>query len=117
LGGHAYSSYNAIAGLIGDFAVVTTGGGDNYVLAQQCAKYLLGSLMRAKTGKKLGETVAYFSDASLALGKKTLSISSPADLRKPQVQLAALGWLSIASVTSVRTCDQPVATERASKRF
>ena len=36
-GGHAYSSYNAIASLIADWGVMTTGGGDNFPLAQQCA--------------------------------------------------------------------------------
>jgi acyl-CoA oxidase len=36
-GGHAFSAYNAIPGLIGDWGVITTGGGDNIVLAQQTA--------------------------------------------------------------------------------
>ena len=36
-GGHAFSAYNAIAGIIGDWGVMTTGGGDNIVLAQQTA--------------------------------------------------------------------------------
>ncbi|KAI8084287.1 uncharacterized protein B0P05DRAFT_534964 [Gilbertella persicaria] len=40
-GGHAYSSYNALGSLIADFGVMTTGGGDNVVLLQQAARYLL----------------------------------------------------------------------------
>ncbi|KAI8641874.1 hypothetical protein BD408DRAFT_345331 [Parasitella parasitica] len=40
-GGHAYSAYNAIGHIIGDWGVMTTGGGDNVVLLQQCARYLL----------------------------------------------------------------------------
>ncbi|RKP07691.1 acyl-CoA dehydrogenase/oxidase [Thamnocephalis sphaerospora] len=36
-GGHAYSAHNALAGIIGDWGVVTTGGGDNIVLTQQTA--------------------------------------------------------------------------------
>jgi acyl-CoA oxidase len=40
-GGHAYSAYNALGNLIGDFGVMTTGGGDNVVLLQQATRYLL----------------------------------------------------------------------------
>lgn len=40
-GGHAYSAYNALGNLISDFGVMTTGGGDNVVLLQQAAHYLL----------------------------------------------------------------------------
>lgn len=35
MGGHGYSAYSAIPGLIADYAVMTQGGGDNCVLAQQ----------------------------------------------------------------------------------
>jgi acyl-CoA oxidase len=38
-GGHAYSAYNAIAGHLGDMGVLTTGGGDNYPMAQQLSVY------------------------------------------------------------------------------
>jgi acyl-CoA oxidase len=41
MGGHAYSAYNAIPSIIADWGVMTTGGGDNVVLAQQHARYLL----------------------------------------------------------------------------
>lgn len=40
-GGHAYSSYNALGSIIGDWGVITTGGGDNVVLLQQATRYLL----------------------------------------------------------------------------
>lgn len=103
LGGHAYSAYNAIAGLIADFGVVTTGGGDNYVLTQQCARYLINSLQRVKSGKEVGETVKYFLDVDAILATKSVSPSSPADLLKLQWQLKALTWLSIASVAAVRS--------------
>eukprot|EP01097_Dermamoeba_algensis_P006577 TRINITY_DN4114_c0_g1_i1.p1 TRINITY_DN4114_c0_g1~~TRINITY_DN4114_c0_g1_i1.p1 ORF type:complete len:678 (+),score=189.18 TRINITY_DN4114_c0_g1_i1:51-2084(+) len=43
MGGIAYLSLSGIPALIGDFGVVTTGGGDNVVIAQQTAKYLLKS--------------------------------------------------------------------------
>ncbi|KAI8364351.1 acyl-CoA dehydrogenase/oxidase [Radiomyces spectabilis] len=40
-GGHAYSAYNGIGHIIGDWGVMTTGGGDNVVLLQQTARFLL----------------------------------------------------------------------------
>lgn len=40
-GGHAYSAYNAIGRIIGDWGVMTTGAGDNVVLLQQTARILL----------------------------------------------------------------------------
>jgi acyl-CoA oxidase len=47
MGGHAYSSYNSIGDIINVFQVITTGGGDNTVLGQQCAAYLLSTFRRA----------------------------------------------------------------------
>jgi len=102
LGGHAYSAYNAVAGLIGDYSVVTTGGGDNYVLAQQCARYLLGSLARVRSGKPIGASVAYFTNHETLLRKKSISAKSPEDFLRSDIQLEALSWLSVASVTAVR---------------
>ncbi|KAG0001077.1 acyl-Coenzyme A oxidase, partial [Modicella reniformis] len=58
-GGHAYSSYNSIAGLIGDFGVVTTGGGDNVVLMQQSARYLITALK----WKSLSQSKTTFQDS------------------------------------------------------
>ncbi|KAG2217625.1 hypothetical protein INT45_008078 [Circinella minor] len=40
-GGHAYSAYNGIGQIIGDWGVMTTGGGDNVVLLQQTARILV----------------------------------------------------------------------------
>lgn len=62
LGGHAYSAYSNIPSLIGDYGVLTTGGGDNYVLAQQCTKFLLKNMEAAMKGKEVGQSVSYFKD-------------------------------------------------------
>jgi len=60
LGGHGFSSYSSLPRLIGDFAVMTTGGGDNIVLAQQTARYLVKALQAAMSGKEsLGPSVTY----------------------------------------------------------
>ena len=41
LGGHGYSYFSGMPALIADFGVVTTGGGDNIVIAQQLSKFLI----------------------------------------------------------------------------
>lgn len=43
-GGHAYSAYNSIGQIIGDWGVMTTGAGDNVVLLQQTARILVTRL-------------------------------------------------------------------------
>lgn len=63
MGGHAFSIYNSVASIISDYGVMTTGGGDNYVLTQQTARYLLSSLKDAMRGKRIPEdtSVAYLN--------------------------------------------------------
>jgi acyl-CoA oxidase len=99
LGGHAYSAYNAISGLIGDFAVVTTGGGDNTILAQQCARYLISSVKRASEGKPLGKSVRYLKDVE-ADSPRVFKAMHPHELRDSTNQLSALAWLSHKMVTT-----------------
>lgn len=41
MGGHAYSAYNALGSIITNYWVLTTGGGDNVVLAQQVSRHAL----------------------------------------------------------------------------
>lgn len=62
MGGHAYSSYSGIPSLIGDYGVLTTGGGDNYVLAQQSTRYLIKVYQDACHNKTLSEFVNYFTN-------------------------------------------------------
>ncbi|CAG8449408.1 16096_t:CDS:10 [Dentiscutata heterogama] len=62
LGGHAYSAYNAIGPAIGDWGVTTTGGGDNFVLLQQTARYLISSYEKMVQGKQLSGSVEYFNN-------------------------------------------------------
>lgn len=70
-GGHFYSSYNAIASLIGDFGVITTGGGDNMTLAQQCSRYLLNQYQRKINGKKCHNKVQEMFESEKSIEKPT----------------------------------------------
>jgi len=62
MGGHAYSAYNALGTIITNYWVLTTGGGDNVVLAQQSSRYLLSAFQRAQSNKSLGKSVQYFAN-------------------------------------------------------
>eukprot|EP01119_Soliformovum_irregulare_P019252 TRINITY_DN6051_c0_g1_i1.p1 TRINITY_DN6051_c0_g1~~TRINITY_DN6051_c0_g1_i1.p1 ORF type:complete len:283 (-),score=104.09 TRINITY_DN6051_c0_g1_i1:220-1068(-) len=52
MGGHAYSQFSGIPRLAEDFGVYTTGGGDNAVLIQQTAKYLIKTVSKTSDMSK-----------------------------------------------------------------
>lgn len=60
-GGHAFSAHNAIHGLTGYYDVITTGGGDNVVLMQLLARYLLLALRKAKAGHEVQGSAEYMN--------------------------------------------------------
>lgn len=68
--GLGYSAYNRLARLIIDFAVQTTWDGDNVILAQQTARYLLSSLAKVSQGKNLQGSVKYLESSKLLLSSK-----------------------------------------------
>lgn len=99
LGGHGYSSYNAIAGQINDFGVLTTGGGDNIVLAQQNARNLLACYRKAMQGRVLvGSSIRYLNDLSKHQRNSKLLSRSAKDLLLNNVPLEAFRWLSITMI-------------------
>ncbi|KAG0171631.1 acyl-Coenzyme A oxidase [Apophysomyces sp. BC1021] len=75
-GGHAYSAYNAIAGIIGDWGVMTTGGGDNVVLLQQTARFLLDQLSKRLDGDAFPQLKYQSSTHYLLRAKEYLQTSS-----------------------------------------
>ncbi|KAI9343320.1 hypothetical protein DFJ73DRAFT_520830 [Zopfochytrium polystomum] len=77
-GGHAYSSYNAIAGMIADWGVMTTGGGDNFPMAQQCARYILYSLQSLSREGQCRGTASYLNNAA-SLAAQTKCRFDPSD--------------------------------------
>jgi alkylation response protein AidB-like acyl-CoA dehydrogenase len=104
MGGHGYSAYNAIPNLIMDHGVITTGGGDNIVLAQQSARQLMASLQKAAGGKNLKGSVAYLSQAQAIIAKAPWRPSYDDPSRKvPSVQslVEALQWLAAKHIVTV----------------
>ncbi|RIA93753.1 hypothetical protein C1645_690450 [Glomus cerebriforme] len=93
MGGYAYSSYNNIGGAIGDWGVVTTGGGDNFVLIQQTARYLLGSLKQVSQGKKITGTVEFLNDIQQILSFTKSTLSDERQLLNLDYTLEIYTWL------------------------
>jgi len=70
LGGHGISAYNRLAGMIRDFQVQTTWDGDNTVLSQQTARYLVNAIQKVMEGKKLKGSIQYLEHTSTILSSK-----------------------------------------------
>jgi len=63
LGGHGYSRFNGLCDMFNDFAVNCTWEGDNTVLIQQTARYLMKCAKSLAQGKKLtGKSVVYLNN-------------------------------------------------------
>jgi len=93
MGGHAYSKYNNVHVISNDFAVFTTGGGDNTVLAQQGAQFLLSNLANARNGKYVVPTCDFLKKEKEILLESRLKQN--ADLLDVNVLRSALEWLSV----------------------
>ncbi|KAG0303497.1 acyl-Coenzyme A oxidase [Dissophora globulifera] len=81
-GGHAYSSYNSIAGLIGDYGVITTG---------VCPLPHYG-LEWAQEGQKLVGSVSYFNNYKKILSCPKTSFQDPRDLLSHEFVVDVLSW-------------------------
>ncbi|KAF9122492.1 acyl-Coenzyme A oxidase [Mortierella sp. 14UC] len=100
-GGHAYSSYNAIAGLIGDYGVMTTGGGDNVVLMQQSARYLITTLKWAQEGQEVLGSVSYLNDYKKVLSNPKSTIQDARDLLHHEFVIDVLTWACAKKATEL----------------
>ncbi|KAF9360291.1 acyl-Coenzyme A oxidase [Mortierella sp. NVP85] len=102
-GGHAYSSYNAIAGLIGDYAVITTGAGDNVVLMQQSARYIISAVKLIHAGKKAMGSVSYLNDYETILADRHSTLQDPRDLLRHEFVIDALTWVCAKKAVDLAT--------------
>eukprot|EP01114_Cavostelium_apophysatum_P017702 TRINITY_DN5320_c0_g1_i2.p1 TRINITY_DN5320_c0_g1~~TRINITY_DN5320_c0_g1_i2.p1 ORF type:complete len:414 (-),score=57.19 TRINITY_DN5320_c0_g1_i2:13-1254(-) len=60
-GGHGYSALARFNALASDFAVYVTGEGDNAVVSQQTASYLMNTFRKLREGKSVGGAVSYLA--------------------------------------------------------
>lgn len=89
-GGNGYSAYNGLSGLLADFSVIVTFEGDNTVMAQQTANYLIRSVEALKNGQKLTGSVQYLEKVSGNRTQRRWNVHSAEDLANPQNLVDAL---------------------------
>lgn len=119
LGGQGYSAYSGLASLLADFGVMCTWEGDNTVLAQQTARYLLGAVTKARKGERVDGFTAYLAGGAETL-KESAMTRFPArtaqDLLNPQFQLLAHRRLSIGLIVeAAHRLDEETAKNGGSK--
>ncbi|CAO3699925.1 unnamed protein product [Rhizopus microsporus] len=111
-GGHAYSAYNAIGHIIGDWGVMTTGGGDNVVLLQQTTRYLLYRLEQKLEfdeypDLKFKSSTIYIKDAKRYLENKRWLTNDASDCIKDFTKLTeALHTILVKRLYSIHTARQ-----------
>ncbi|KAK3825390.1 MAG: acyl-CoA dehydrogenase/oxidase [Benniella sp.] len=92
MGGHGFSYFTGLAHLFASIVPSNTYEGDNYVLTQQMARYLLKEI---KTARANPDKVTPFSKYLLlglnrsAFERTTCAVAQPDDWLKPEIQLAA----------------------------
>lgn len=94
-GGLGYSSYSGFPSMLADFAVNCTWEGDNTVMAQQTARYLVKSLQSAMEGKSLKGSVEYLCEAPIILSSKWTSKN---DLSASSCQKQAYNYMAIRAI-------------------
>ncbi|XP_067945679.1 peroxisomal acyl-coenzyme A oxidase 3-like [Watersipora subatra] len=90
-GGHGYFAVNRLGALRDDNDPNCTYEGDNNVLLQQTANYILASVKDGDLNTPLS-SLKVFGDKSNHLSKKS-SVTSVAECKKPHVALDAYKWL------------------------
>ncbi|PRP88722.1 acyl-coenzyme A oxidase I [Planoprotostelium fungivorum] len=100
LGGHGYSSYAGISPLLADFAVNCSWEGDNTVLAQQTAKFLIKSLRKVASGKKMNGFESYMNEAR-SVGSQKWPVQTIEDVLDADLQLRAFQNLVIFIATKI----------------
>ncbi|RLN31967.1 hypothetical protein BBO99_00003958 [Phytophthora kernoviae] len=79
-GGNGYSVYTGLAELLADFSVMVTFEGDNTVMAQQTAHYLMRSVEKLRRGDKLAGSVQYLERVQVSAHGRQWGVTSPEDL-------------------------------------
>ncbi|KAI9920718.1 hypothetical protein PsorP6_001043 [Peronosclerospora sorghi] len=82
-GGNGYSQYTGLGELLADFSVMVTFEGDNTVMAQQTAHYLVRAVEQLRRGVKLAGSVQYLERVEASQRQRPWGAHSLADLKNP----------------------------------
>eukprot|EP01098_Paradermamoeba_levis_P015897 TRINITY_DN8331_c0_g1_i1.p1 TRINITY_DN8331_c0_g1~~TRINITY_DN8331_c0_g1_i1.p1 ORF type:complete len:629 (+),score=175.69 TRINITY_DN8331_c0_g1_i1:278-1888(+) len=88
-GGNGYSAYAGFASELADYAVMCTWEGDNTVMAQQSARYLIKSWKKSRRGKKVPGSLGYLEEANQIQSLQCQAASSN-DFLNQEIQLQSL---------------------------
>ncbi|KAI8141427.1 acyl-CoA dehydrogenase/oxidase [Fennellomyces sp. T-0311] len=103
-GGHGYSMFSGLGLFYQDYLPNVTFEGDNYVLTQQTARYLLKSFRNVVAGKaKPSEhnlTITYLSQY-MQNPKATCPATTATDFLNPEVLLSAFGYRAAYGIAQV----------------
>ncbi|RLN87751.1 hypothetical protein BBJ28_00005445 [Nothophytophthora sp. Chile5] len=89
-GGNGYSAYTGLAELLADFSVMVTFEGDNTVMAQQTAHYLMRAVEKLRRGEKLAGSVQYLEKEQARQPGRQWGVAGPSDLSNPTLLRDAL---------------------------
>jgi acyl-CoA oxidase len=93
-----YSSYACLSSMFNDFAVMCTWEGDNTVMAQQTARYLVKSAQKVEAGEKpSGASVAYLSRMHSILESK-FCVKTKESLADTRVQMAMFEYCATRAI-------------------
>jgi len=107
-GGHGYSRFSGLPQLYATFVHMITAEGEEYLLTQQTAKYLLQCYRNSLSGKTIVGNAEYLQHATQILNKQC-SANSPNDFLDPEVQLIAYKHRATRLITSAANQLQQLA--------
>ncbi|KAI9259010.1 acyl-CoA dehydrogenase/oxidase [Phascolomyces articulosus] len=103
-GGHGYSLFSGLGQFYQDYLPNVTFEGDNYVLTQQTARYLLKTFRNVVAGKaqpsEHNQTIAYLTQY-MQNPKATCPATSGAELMNPEILISAFGFRAAFGIAQV----------------
>ncbi|KAI8391735.1 acyl-CoA dehydrogenase/oxidase C-terminal [Radiomyces spectabilis] len=103
-GGHGYSMFSGLGMFYQDYLPNVTWEGDNYILTQQTARYLLKTFRNVVAGKAVpseyNQTVTYLSQY-MQNPKAKCPATSPKDFLNPELVLSAFGFRAAYGIAQV----------------
>ncbi len=103
MAGHGYSSLNTIPGIIQDFSMITTAGGDNYVLALQHAQYLVSVFHSSKKQQEILH-VKYVQEKKQRLNEKQCQwVQQEEDCFDINHLIAIWEWIALYTIQQINT--------------
>ncbi|KAG0171397.1 hypothetical protein DFQ28_001063 [Apophysomyces sp. BC1034] len=103
-GGHGYSLFSGLGMFYQDYLPNVTWEGDNYILTQQTARYLLKTLRNVMAGKAVpseyNPTITYLTQY-LQNPKAKCPATAPSDFLNPELILSAFGFRAAFGIAQV----------------